>query len=148
MDTNQKQIIGDGAESKGGNNIGEPPKNRPPAPTPFFQNLNEKENMTIEKSIETLKNLKLIKVKGNLNGQFLFVGLPESDLQAIENVLAELEKKDKKLKDIEKHIETEIMMIEKTYNEVGLFAQKQYEGMRASYKCLLNVFFARKEVEK
>ena len=92
MDTNQKQIIGDGAESKGGNNIGEPPKNRPPAPQPFFQSLHEKENMTIEKSIETLKNLKLIKVKGNLNGQFLFVGLPESDLQAIENVLSELEK--------------------------------------------------------
>ena len=95
--------------------------------------------MNIDKDIERCKEL--IKTEHSN-----WIGMSNQD--AIENVLSELEKKDKKLKDIERHIKTEIMMIEKTYNEVGLFAQKQYDGMWASYKCLLNVFFARKEVEK
>ena len=95
--------------------------------------------MNIDKDIEILKEF--------TESVFCLYG-QEEIIEATKNVLKELEKKDKKLDNIENHIKAEIMMIEKTYNEVGLFAQKQYDGMRASYKCLLNVFFARNEVDK
>lgn len=62
-------------------------------------------------------------------------------LNLIEKQQKEIEKKDKKLKAIKNHIETEINIIEKCYNEVNLFLKQQYDGMIASYKCLLNIFF-------
>ncbi len=97
----------------------------------------------IDKDIERVKELQSTIYEG---GEYIY--LNKNDKQALGNVLKELETKDKKLKDIERHIEAEIMMIEKCYNEVDMFSKQQYDGMMASYKCLLNVFFTRKEVEK
>ena len=72
----------------------------------------------------------------------------ETLLNLIEKQQGEIEHRDKKLKDIENHIRTELKMIEKCYNEVNLFSKQQYDGMMASYKCLLNIFFGEVEDEK
>ena len=53
----------------------------------------------------------------------------------------EMKKKDKKLRDIENHIKAELRMIDKCFNEVGWAGKEQYDGMRAAYKCLLNIYF-------
>ena len=53
----------------------------------------------------------------------------------------EIEKKDNKLKDIKNHIKAELKMIDKLYNEVGWAGNEQYDGMKAAYKCLLNIYF-------
>ena len=68
-------------------------------------------------------------------------------LNLIEKQQKEIEHRDKKLKDIENHIRAELKMIEKCYNEVNLFSKQQYDGMMASYKCLLNIFFGEVEDE-
>lgn len=52
-----------------------------------------------------------------------------------------LEKKDNKLKDIKNHIKAELKMIDKLYNEVGWAGKEQYDGMKAAYKCVLNIYF-------
>ena len=54
---------------------------------------------------------------------------------------AEIEKKDNKLKDIKNHIKAELKMIDKLYNEVGWAGKEQYDGMKAAYKCVLNIYF-------
>lgn len=54
---------------------------------------------------------------------------------------AEIKKKDDKLKDIKNHIKAELKMIDKLYNEVGWAGKEQYDGMKAAYKCLLNIYF-------
>ena len=71
----------------------------------------------------------------------------ETLLNLIEKQQKEIEHRDKKLKDIENHIRAELKMIEKCYNEVNLFSKQQYDGMMASYKCLLNIFFGEVEDE-
>ena len=71
----------------------------------------------------------------------------ETMVNLIEKQQKEIEHRDKKLKDIENHIRAELKMIEKCYNEVNLFSKQQYDGMMASYKCLLNIFFGEVEDE-
>lgn len=70
------------------------------------------------------------------------------DIEAIESVLNLLEKKDDKLKDIKNHIKAELKMIDKLYNEVGWVGKEQYDGMKAAYKCLLNIYFENEVVEE
>ena len=57
---------------------------------------------------------------------------------------AEIEKKDNKLKDIKNHIKAELKMIDKLYNEAGWAGKEQYDGMKAAYKCVLNIYFENK----
>lgn len=60
----------------------------------------------------------------------------------------EIEKKDDKLKDIKNHIKAELKMIDKLYNEVGWAGKEQYDGMKAAYKCVLNIYFENEVVEE
>ena len=67
--------------------------------------------------------------------------LTETVVNLIQTQQTEIEKKDNKLKDIENHIKAELRMIDKCFNEVGWAGKEQYDGMRAAYKCLLNIYF-------
>lgn len=51
--------------------------------------------MDINKDIELVSNLKNIELKGKVNEQYIYAKIPEEYLNAIENVLEELEIKDK-----------------------------------------------------
>ena len=51
--------------------------------------------MNIDKDIERVKNIKYISISGHFYGQFMRAEIPEEDKQAIDNVLSELEKKNK-----------------------------------------------------
>lgn len=84
--------------------------------------------------VETSVNLK------NKNKDELIALLNDS-LKVIQTQQEEIEKKDDKLKDIKKHIKKELKMIDKLYNEVGWAGKEQYDGMKAAYKCVLNIYF-------
>ena len=49
----------------------------------------------IDKDIELVSNMKNIELKGKVNEQYIYAKIPEEYLNAIENVLKELETKDK-----------------------------------------------------
>lgn len=91
----------------------------------------KRENQKKELSILNEKQKEFNKLRNTVNsykGQF-------------KRQQTEIEKKDNKLKDIENHIKAELRMIDKCFNEVGWAGKEQYDGMRAAYKCLLNIYF-------
>ena len=91
----------------------------------------KRENQKKELSILNEKQKEFNKLRNTVNsykGQF-------------KRQQAEIEKKDNKLKDIKNHIKAELKMIDKLYNEVGWAGKEQYDGMKAAYKCLLNIYF-------
>ena len=105
--------------------------------------------MTDKEAIERLKRIDIRFFLSGMNEQSNYI-VDEADKvnKAIETVLnliqtqqTEIEKKDNKLKDIENHIKAELRMIDKCFNEVGWAGKEQYDGMRAAYKCLLNIYF-------
>lgn len=51
--------------------------------------------MDIDKDIELVSNLKNVVLKGKVNEHYIYTKIPEEYLNAIENVLKELEIKDK-----------------------------------------------------
>ena len=81
--------------------------------------------------------------------QHVEIEIKQNRIQELEKALIddnykyreEMKKKDKKLRDIENHIKAELRMIDKCFNEVGWAGKEQYDGMRAAYKCLLNIYF-------
>lgn len=95
--------------------------------------------MNEEEAKKTLKTM-----KENIDKKYLksrnSVAI-ETVLNLIQTQQAEIEKKDNKLKDIKNHIKAELKMIDKLYNEVGWAGKEQYDGMKAAYKCVLNIYF-------
>lgn len=95
--------------------------------------------MTDKEAKETLKTM-----KENIDKKYLKTRNSlaiETVLNLIQTQQAKIEKKDDKLKDIKNHIKAELKIIDKLYNEVGWAGKEQYDGMKAAYKCLLNIYF-------
>ena len=61
--------------------------------------------MNIDKDIELVSNLKNVELKGKVNEQYIYAKIPEEYLNAISNVLSELEKKDNIIFETKKYLE-------------------------------------------
>lgn len=106
----------------------------------------------LEKKDEEIEKYKMMLAENcarTLNSNLKQKHKHEEDLEALHlGWKEEIEKKDDKLKDIKNHIKAELKMIDKLYNEVGWVGKEQYDGMKAAYKCLLNIYFENEVVEE
>ena len=113
----------------------------------FLSGMNEQSNYIVDEADKVNKAIEI--VLNLIQEQHVEIEIKQNRIQELEKALIddnykyreEMKKKDKKLRDIENHIKAELRMIDKCFNEVGWAGKEQYDGMRAAYKCLLNIYF-------
>ena len=77
----------------------------------------------LDKDIELVSNLKNVELKGKVNEQYIYAKIPEEYLNAVENVLKELEIKDK--------------MIDKICSDIALDFGYDKEDVKIRYRKLV-----------
>ena len=110
----------------------------------------------IDKDIELVSNLKNVELKGKVNEQYIYAKIPEEYLNAIENVLKELENyKSQKIYHCYQYEVYELSKELETYKKIA--EKLAYEldktvfctGEKCTNKCKQCIIeWARKEVDK